>query len=88
MDEINEDMLEYLKDIKRDVGSVLPDIEIDKMKQRLIALTDDDLLRHIGVSFGKFVMHVKSTNDVMAAYGVAIAYFLAEEEAKIRNLYP
>jgi hypothetical protein len=33
-------------------------------------------------------MYIRSTDDIMKAYGSAIAYFLAEEEAKARNLYP
>lgn len=87
MDEKQRKMLEHLKDIKRDLGAVLPDIEVDKVKQRLIVLTDDELLFQIGVAFGKFAMQVFE-KSVMGAYGSAIAYFLAEEEAKARNLYP
>ena len=88
MDERCKDRLEYLKNIKRDVGAILSDIKVDEVKQNLIGLTDDELMIRIGILFGKFAMYVLSTKKVMAAYGVAVAYFLAEEEAKARNLYP
>ena len=51
-------------------------------------MSDDDLLFRMAVTFGKFGLFVRSYDDVMKAYGAAVAYFLGEEEAKARNLYP
>lgn len=91
MDEIEKrrkNMLNKLKDIKREKGAILDDVSIDRVKHGFITMSDDDLIRQIGINFGKFGMYIRSTDDIMKAYGSAIAYFLAEEEAKARNLYP
>jgi hypothetical protein len=91
MDEIEKrckKMLNKLKDIKRERGAILDDVSVDRVKHNFITMSDDGLLRHMAITFGKFAMCVLSTKDVMKAYGLAAAYFLAEEEAKARNLYP
>ena len=88
MDEIEKVMLDYLKDIKRTKGAILDDVSVDKVKQSFIALSDDELLYQMTIAFGKFAACINSDELVMSAYGLAASYFLAEEEAKARNLYP
>jgi hypothetical protein len=89
MDEkLRKIILENMKDIKRDKGAILDDIIVDQVKKKFIMLSDDDLLITMTAKFGEFASYLRSTDDAMSAYGLAASYFLAEEEAKARNLYP
>lgn len=88
MDEKHKQALDFFKDVLREKGSILGDASLDEVKKGLIALSDDELLFRMSVAFGKFGWLVRSSGDVMKAYGAAVAHFLAEEEAKARNLYP
>lgn len=88
MDEKHKQALDFFKDVLREKGSILDDDAIDEAKKGFITMSDDDLLLRMAITFGKFGLFVRSHDDVMKAYGAAVAHFLAEEEAKARNLYP
>ena len=88
MDKKYKPLREGIKDIKLDKGAILDDASLDEVKKGFIAMSDDELLFTITVALGRFGLFVRSMDDVMKAYGAAVGYFLAEEEAKARNLYP